>query len=587
VLLARHQRNGNAKPLEVKAREHVHDALHILTAFPPPCPCSQHGFLFDLPLTALYAILHKAGPRARELCKAFMRVYGPLPRLTPRGLATPDELVAALATRDNRYLQLSALDLSCAKKIVMEDSLLALCKALPNLRELRLHSSDSPYGCTIPTAASVAAAISQLPNLTTLHIPFLSGMDNDPLPEWPFSGCTNLQELTLPGSFVTSPSSTALSCFPRLSKLSFEAYDIVGSAHIASLAAQLPALVALQLDGALDVGAVAQLRSLTQLTGLTMSVWYLAEQGVMTGPLLQHVGSLTNLRSLALRLDFDQDTAAPGWLTRLTLLTRLRLDLDERTREAGLDGLNAAFADAASSVPHLPALHQLHLGKCDGTPTVVLPAAACAHLASARAHLGLLHLQRMELPACFFAEVLPQLTGLTCLRLVYVITPFNPDIMSFSWLAGLTALRELSCEGNIGDHADWAARRCGVLPCKLLAGLSKVDTLSLESCDFVDGPYLAQLCESMPQLQSLNLSHDFADVDMGAGLPALQHLTNLEVLALPCFSECGEHVKAPPSLRRCYLGLGRQPDDEAHAKAVLGRHVEVVFSYLDQGWRII
>jgi hypothetical protein len=516
---------------------------------------------------------------------ALLQVYGPLPRLTPWGMETPDELVAALARDDGRYMHLSAWDLRRVDNLITEASLQALCTALPNLCSLRLHSSAYPIGCTDLTAASFAAATSQHRHLTALHMPFISyGMGNDPLPEWPIEGCAHLRELTLPGALVRAPCSTALSRLTGLSKLRSSVGFAAGIPHIASLVAQLPALVALEVELELqaDAHAVAQLRSLTRLTRLALT-GCIAEQGTTAGQLLQHVGSLANLRSLELYLDLDQYTAEPLWLTRLTLLTGLRVILNTPDG-AAMGGLALAFNEVASSVPHLPALRALHMFTVSGGACATLSAAACARIASSRSTLRLLNLVQMALPAAMFTEVLPQLTGLTCLRLDCVITPppFSPTIASFSWLAGLTALRELSCAGSIRHNAELDAFDCCVLPCQLLGTLSRVDTLRLLSCAFLDGDYLDQLCESMPQLRHLIMSLNMGGSKaLAAGLTALQHLTSLEVLGLALEDVSLEHVRAPLSLRRCYMGHVGSHEKRAETRAALGRQVDVVFAYWD------
>ena len=71
--------------------KHPSPSSHTCSERPSPhLPRGSHqGVLIDLPLPALCAILRKAGPRTRELCKAFLDVYGPLLHLTPRSLNTP------------------------------------------------------------------------------------------------------------------------------------------------------------------------------------------------------------------------------------------------------------------------------------------------------------------------------------------------------------------------------------------------------------------------------------------------------------------------------------------------------------------
>jgi hypothetical protein len=143
----------------------------------------------------------------------------------------------------------------------------------------------------------------------------------------------------------------------------------------------------------------------------------------------------------------------------------------------------------------------------------------------------------------------------------------------------LTSLRELWCAVSTTVYeADDRA-----LPCELLASLSSVGALGLVGCEFVDGAYLARLCASMPQLKSPDLCRSD---HVGMGLSSLQHLTNLEVLGLEYVDDCTallEHLRAPPSLRRCYVAKAWEdvPDpheEAARVKALLGRwHVEAAF----------
>jgi hypothetical protein len=323
--------------------------------------------------------------------------------------------------------------------------------------------------------------------------------------------------------------------------------------QIVDLVDQLPLLVELKLDGCFS--DAARLQCLTQLTALTVGG---EAMGLMTGQLLHHIGTLTNLRSLALEPRWwTGPPAEPGWLAQLRLLTSLR---------AAFDCGRAGLEEMASSVP----LRELHLHSFGESN--VMSVAACAHIAAARSSLRHLHLELVSLPASMCAEVLPQLTGLTCLRLIYNRMP----TMTFSWLTELTALRELQYRN-----------RGTVLPCELLAGLSCVDTLVLTSCPFVDAPYLKQLCSSMPQLRGLDI--DLLNDNMGAGLYRLRRLTNLEVLGLGRIADSRrsmlvqglKSLRAPPSLRRCYLGRHVQRGPEykrAIARAMLGRQVEAVFS---------
>jgi hypothetical protein len=526
----------------------------------PPTPRIHQGFLCNLPHPALHTILHRAGPRTRELCTLLLDVYGPLRRLTPRNVHTPGELLAALARSDLRHVHLTSLDLSHVRHAITPRSLEALCRALPSLRTLRL---PSYVYCTEEcdfTAAALAAATAHLPNLIALHAPALP----DPIPAPSDKGSPQLQELALLSPMLP-PSTTALSCLTRLSTLSLGRCAAADVPHLDSLLSQLPALSALSLhagDDSDDEGT-ASLPGLTQLTALTV-------MGLdRASPMLHDISTLTDLRRLALLFDLLHNSGGipgPAWITRLTLLTSLHVDID--TPEEEVD-------QVALYVPHLPALRELFIGDCNGCRGCDMSAAACAHLAAARSSLGLLHFSACSPPASLFTEVLPQLTGLTCLRLDCVTyrTPF-------SWLAVLTNLRELWYVG-VRRYDD--AYEGAELPCKLLAGLRHLDTLSLTYCSFVDAPYMAQLCGSMPQLRGLDLC---CNNNMGgAGLSALQRLTNLEVLGLARVADSHhsleglEGLRAPASLRRCYLGpVAWPPGERAKLGGLLDRHVEVVFS---------
>jgi hypothetical protein len=552
--------------------------------------------LIDLPHAALYIILHTAGPRSRELCRAFLHLYGPLRRLTPRAVESPADLLSAL-TANGRHARLTSLDLSHVINVLSIDTLQALCAALPALQTLRLPSSrraGAPSGFSL-SLSSVAAATARLPALAALHAPFLAGAKSLPPPAaQPAQGWARLQSLTLPIAFTAS-SAAALAHCTALCRLRFEGRGHVDVAHVAPLAAQLPALAALELDGLGRIDGSAHLGGLTRLTALLLA-GAVAEAGSSTGQLLHRVGALTRLRSLHLQLWWNGDwqTAQPGWLTALALLTSLRVDYDPLTGAGGVgDGaaqLGRAFDEVASSVPRLPALRELHMSDNAGVGAEHvsdagswLSAAAAARIASASGSLRLLHLGWLSLPAAMFTEVLPRLTGLTCLRLDSLYC----GSMEFGWMSALTDLRELRYVPNSRHNGAGCT-----LPCELLAGLSNVDTLTLSRCPFVDEPYLARLCASMPQLRNLDLGYNS---NMSGGLSALRRLTNLEVLGLePEFSgsllqQLFElSITTPLSLRRCYLGpqsFWSAGGPVEVARAVLGSHVEAVFAHWYQEWR--
>jgi hypothetical protein len=557
----------------------------------PLPPRRQHIALVDLPHAALYAILHRAGPRSRELCRALLDVYGPLPRLAPRGLASLEELLSALAA-SARHRHLRVLDLSDATDLRFDDRFQALCKALPSLLTLHLpvyshlmHSSDR-----MPTLACVAAATAHLRRLSALHAPYMSGVGGAPLCEALLQGWSHLRELTLPEPLLRASSTTALSGCTALSKLGIQG-DIKGGSrvdlcHIASVASQLPALVSLQLRGSgyCCMEAGPQLRGLGGLTALALAGVALEER-VAAGALQQQVAALTNLRSLHLRLWWEPawDTPRPGWLTPLALLTALRVHFDILGMDdaKAYNALRGTLEEAAASVPHLPALRELRLGSSSshGGVGAGLSAAACLRIAAAGSGLELLTLDELALPAAEFTQVLSRLAGLTCLGLISVTS--CDDDMPLGWLTALTGLREL---GYVGSRQDtWFVAS---LPCQLLAGLSSVHALTLANCPFLDSDYLAQLCASMPQLRSLDLS---GSRNVSAGLSALRRLPNLEVLGAvgtAAAAQLLELIRVPPSLRRCHLGPYRrwQPAQRKAAVALLGRHVEVVFGYWYRDW---
>jgi hypothetical protein len=542
---------------------HLHSASQCARSEPraPAPPRSQLGSLVvALPDAVVYIILLKAGLRSRRLCKAALKIYGPLHGLAPRGLAASWQLLTAL----RRHKDLSALDLSQVAELVTPDVLLALCKALPNLRTLKL-----PDG-TVLTKACIAAATSHLPKLTALHVPYQEGFGLDPLPEWPSTGCLPLKHLTLPAPLV-APCTTALSRLTALSKMAFNCVNWPGPdlSHIADWAERLPALAALQLFSTDMFCGLPEVLRLTQLTALTLTTWGSGETETPC-ELLQHLGTLTQLRSLNVKLnwgDHEDTTTEPTWLTGLALLTTLCVNFYRSPESGELPALEGV----ASAVPSLPALSDLYIGNSTTWQHPGLSAAACARIAAAKSSLTLLGLQGLALPGSLFWEVLPLLTGLVRLRLDTIRV--TPATTTFNWLTALTALTELAYFEDL-----WRGH-ASALRCELLVGLPSLRVLTLCHCAFVDAPYLEQLCASMPQLTSLNLAGNY---NMGAGVAALRHLTNLEELGLNGITRADEllrYLKAPGSLRVCYLGEHWNERPRAAATwAILGRQVETVFS---------
>jgi hypothetical protein len=575
-----------------------------LTLLGPPL-CSQQGLLLSLPDALLQAILRiTACPRSRELCRALLHLHDHIPHLTPRGVETADELLAALARPDDHHKHLASLNLIYVGDILTDDVLLALCTSLPNLCTLHLPACDSKL-----TVAGVAAATAHLPGLTALDVPDLSDVpwsyeapstdsdddinEGDTIPTWVVNDSAHhLQRLRLPSALHVT-SATALSRCTGLSALIFRGDGDIDIPPVAALVAQLPALVVLELEG--NFRHTGSLQSLTRLTALQL--W--GQVGEREGDrLLTQLAALTNLRSLSLAAWWDdaRQSIHPGWATALTALTSLRVTFTASCEHDPYEADYLALDDVALCVPHLPALRELHVSSLSDYCCAGLPRGACARIASASSSLRLLHVEGLRLPASMFAQVLARLTGLTCLRLLrnrHAATPFD-------WLGALTALRELQYTPR-GALTDVERRfyseehplefnteiGSGVLPCPVLAALSNVHALTLAGCPFVDAPYLEHLCAAMPQLRTLDLADT---INIGAGLSALQRLTNLEVLDLEVRADTPEallgHVRAPSSLRRCYLGwrFNWGPVEQATAGALPGGHVDTVFSHWEKAF---
>jgi hypothetical protein len=556
--------------------------MHTLTSCALPCRAALHrgaprgrGLrLLNLPDAFLCAVLHKAGPRSREVCRALMHVYGPLTRLTPQSLDTPEELLSAVAMNGDALRHLTTLDLSHAHLPITGDELLALCKALPNLRCLRLPSTGH---CL--TLAEVAAATQHLPSLAELHAPFLS--DSDLNPEQHVAGWSHVRALSLPIDLVTQRFIAALRPCSELSSLSFRGHakGWPPTYDVSPCVTYMTALVSLELD--MGVGSAlhgrlgaAQLERLAGLTSLKLALldYSKHEEQVWAGKMLRHVGALTTLKSLHLveHCQHGWTPAEHGWLSRLTRLTRLAVAFPLLWHSyIGIPSARS-FDEVAAGVPFMPALAELHMSNEHGGEEDDLSDAACACIASASSTLRLLDLKGVCLPASF-SRALLQLTGLTCLRL----HSWLPDD-ACSALPALTNLRELMYVDRAQD---------GMAPSELLAGLPAVDTLLLSSCmeergwdngtAAMGGRFLARLCDAMPQLRRLKMCR--VSSSTRAAMAALGRLTNLEVLCFSCGASWLGDYRAPSSLRRCYLGA-MGPEDRLTARALLGRHVEAVFS---------
>jgi hypothetical protein len=258
--------------------------------------------------------MREGGPRAREVCGAVLRLLR-LPRLTPRGVDDAAELLAALKRPDGRHHGLQGLDLRHVAELVTAETLVELCEALPNLSTLRL--PDRGQGCKL-TAAEVAAATAGLSRLTALHVPCVSGLAAAAL--LPKARAHHLQVLTLATPLLAA-AVPALAPFSALSALSFKGKGFVRMDHVLSLAAQLPALAALELEGSFMTTAYP-LQRLTRLTSLSLT-GHVGGELTMNEMLLGHVGTLTGLASLALDLLWDEDADRKQilWLDDTTALT--------------------------------------------------------------------------------------------------------------------------------------------------------------------------------------------------------------------------------------------------------------------------
>jgi hypothetical protein len=508
----------------------------------------------------------------REVCRALRHLYGPLPWLTPRSLDTTGELLAAAAANGGCFSLLTALDLRHTRLPISGDELLALCKATPSLRFLRLLTEGHSL-----TLAEVAAAVLHLPSLAHLHAPRLSTLSHDPSAEH-VAGWSALRELTLPTNIATAGIIAALQQCIRLSALSFEDQGQASwppTYDVSPCTTHLPALLSLELDmgGGLhgETGA-AQLRSQTRLTALKLGLLELDEQQPSAGELLQHVGALTNLRSLHLvqQRKHSWAPAERGWLSRLTRLTCLAVAVPLLWHHYAGAGQCCSFDEVAAAVPLMPALVELHMTDNMGNKYNELSAASCACIASTSSSLRVLDLKGLCLPGDI-TGAMSQLTCLTTLRL----HSWLPLYCSCEWLTALTSLKELMYVNRRGSS---------VPPCHLLARLTTVETLLLSSCAedrawcdraVVDGRCMAPLCAAMPQLRRLKLRVRESSLAQ-TELAAVVRLTNLEVLCLPCAATYLKRVRPPSSLRRWYLGA-MEAEGRLKAGALLGRHVEAVF----------
>jgi hypothetical protein len=502
-------------------------------------------------------------------------------------MTTARDVFSALAGR-HRHTALMALNLEHIDGRVIDGTLQALCEALPSLQELRLPTSSRM------SLTRVAAATSSLTVLTALHLP------SPYAAEFPYAEITGrlsrLRALSLPAGYMEAPT-TGLRMCTQVTRLCFHAdrggQGRVDMSGLVRWAAQLPALASLEFDAITYTHMLnaTQVEALTALRTLKLCCVQPAG-GTTTSEMLRRIGSLTALRVLHLRVThWGWTPIEQGWLSRLSLLTSLHVAYafsafedeyyyNEDDVPAPAEALTAAFDEVASAVPSLPSLVELSI--CDALCTTcsdVPSAAACARITSAAGTLRALHLHGLPLPQAAMLVLLPQLTGLTCLRLTCCEGLGGaPGSLA---LATLTSLRELCYQGGVDECAP---------PCALLAGLRSIRALSVQA---VDGPYLAQLCAAMPQLTCLDLgTHYGAEGGSGllaAGAPALQPLqllSRLEVLDLTSSvaAEQLRYMEGVRCLQRCYMGGQCTPGFQKRSMAALGRRMDVVFHSRQRWW---
>jgi hypothetical protein len=280
----------------------------------------------------------------------------------------------------------------------------------------------------------------------------------------------------------------------------------------------------------------------------------------MSRIVLQVLGGMTNLRSLqACLVHTGGAQVEHGWVTRLSLLTSLDFSMDGTTGDD-----SAVFDELVSSVPHLPALRELRLGKRVTRQVRGLADAPFARLVDAAGALEVLHLTLLQLPGgC--VDAIRQLTRLTSLS----IRTCECAARGFAGLAALTRLRRLELLDVQSD--------CGV-GCNALVGLKQLTMLRLNGA-FVTRRYVARLCGELPRLERLDVS---GSRNVGSGLSALERLTNLEVVDLSNTVGVGQlaaSLRVPPSLRLCLLrGLAVTLEEQHRVEQLLGPRVEVRFN---------
>jgi hypothetical protein len=528
-------------------------------------------------------ILQRAGLRSRELCKALAHLYGPLLSLTPRDVSRIQDLLSTL-TRQGRHKQLKALDLSHVAELVTDNSLKLICSALPHLERLHL-----PLTCklTAPALAALQALPTpspltslrispQLPYATTAAVLRESGILDSILQ------LTQLRELALPTFAAVLLAAedeqlVKLGACSQLTQLSFldphcrndpSDNEITDAGCIVSCAERLPALVSLATDMRYmhveTADSLTRLQGLTSLTelhiGTVLAAWTHSE-------VMHAIGAMANLRSLQVRfLHGGWDPAESGWLTRLSLLTSLRVGF-EATRSSA----PGSIGEVLSAVARLPALRCLQVVTDLLQPAQGPSGEAFAGLVPAKGLLEELHLSCVELPrSCM--EVIPQLTRLTALGFHGCGGAASRGglWMAASALTALTNLRVLMAR----DLAGGCTVALGAIE-----GLKQLHTLQLNG-DLLNRTYLTRLCAALPQLRVLDVS---SSANIGSGVSALSRLTNLEVVDMSATVEVGvlvRHLRAPPSLRRF---LYKAPTDQEHRQRIrdlLGPRVRVVFDDL-------
>jgi hypothetical protein len=175
-----------------------------------------------------------------------------LPRLTSRGLQFLDELLSAL-TKGGQHNHLRELGLRHISKPLTHDGLRAVCKALPNLRAMGLRSSTCLHIAPNVILATVATATARLVCMEALQTSDVvySELSLEHIMGW--AACKTWRTTCMHDGGVPA----GLQQLTPLSRLCFEGPDkelglwsvqrCFDIAHVAALAAQLPAQATMDL----------------------------------------------------------------------------------------------------------------------------------------------------------------------------------------------------------------------------------------------------------------------------------------------------------------------------------------------------